>query len=121
MLNTVRKSKKLYAIALNRLQDYKELLRIELKLQGRGVGVQLLSYAMAAIFSLMAVLFLGAAIIVTAWDTAYRTEAAWLVVLLFALLAAGCLYFVKHFHAESTLSTLRHELRRDMDTLKESL
>ncbi len=121
MLNTLRKSKKLYAIALNRMQDYKELLRIEMKLQGRGVGVQILSYALAVIFVLLAAVFIGVAVIVTAWDTAYRTEVAWLVVILYALLAAGFLYFVRHFHAESTLSTLKSELRRDYDALKESL
>lgn len=121
MFNTIRKSKKLYAIALNRLQDYKELLRIELKLQGRGVGAQMLGYALAALFVLLAVVFIGVAIIVTAWNSDYRTEVAWLVVIMYALLAAGCLYFVKRIHAESTLSTIRGELRRDIDALKESL
>lgn len=121
MLNTLRKSKKLYAIALNRLYDYKELLRIEMKLQGRGVGVQILSYVLAMVFALLAIFFLGLAMIVTAWDTAYRTEVAWLVVLLYAGMAGACLYFVKHFHAESALSTLKSELRRDYDALKESL
>lgn len=121
MLNTLRKSRQLYAIALNRLNDYKELLRIELKLQGRGVGVQLLGYALSAIFILLAAVFIGVAIIVSAWDTAYRTEVAWLVVLLYAAVAGGCFYFVRQVHAESTLSTLRSELRRDIDALKESL
>ena len=121
MFRTLKKSRQLYAIALNRLHDYKELARIELKLQGRSVGVQLASYAMLVVFGLMAVLFFGAAIIVSAWDTSYRTLVAWLVVVLYLALAAGCLAFVRHFHAESALSTLRGELQRDMDTLKESL
>lgn len=106
---------------MHRLKDYKELLRIELKLQGRGVGVQLLGYALALVFVFLAVIFVGVAIIVTAWDSAYRTEVAWLVVILYALLAAGSLFYVQHFHAENALSTLRGELRRDLDTLKESL
>lgn len=121
MLNTLRKSKKLYAIALNRMHDYKELLRIEMKLQGRGVGVVVASYAMAMIFVLLAAIFIGVAIIVTAWDTDYRTEVAWLLVLLYALLAGGLLYFAKRFHAESAISTLKNELRRDYDAIKESL
>lgn len=121
MFNTVRKSKTLYAIALNRFADYKELLRIELKLQGRGVGVQVASYALLVIFAVLAVVFVGVAIIVSAWETTYRSLAAWLVVVLYAVLAAACLLFVKHFHAESTLSTLRNEFQRDMAALREGL
>jgi uncharacterized membrane protein YqjE len=121
VLTTLKKSRRLYAIALSRLHDYKELARIEMKLQGRSVGVQLLSYALIGVFGFLAVVFLGVAIIVSAWDTSYRTEAAWLVVLLYAAVAAGAFYFVRHFHGESALTTLRSELRRDMDTLKESL
>ena len=121
MLNTIRKSKKLYAIALNRLEDYKELLRIELKLQGRSVGVQILSYVLMAVCALLAMLFVGFAIIVSAWDTAWRTEAAWLVVALYLGLAGALFYFVRHFHGESALTTLRGEIRRDIETLKESL
>ena len=121
MLNTLRKSRKLYAIALNRLQDYKELLRIEMQLQGRGVGMQVAAYALAAFFAILAVTFIGVAIIVSAWDTDYRTQAAWLVVALYFLLAGGCVYFVRHYHAESAISTLKNELQRDYKALKESL
>lgn len=121
MFNTLRKSRKLYAIALHRLADYKELLRIELKLQGRDLGVHVLAYVLTAVFALMAALFVGAALIVSAWDSAYRSEVAWLVVALYAGLAGACLYFAQHFHAESTLRALRDELQRDMDALKESL
>lgn len=121
MLNTLRKSRKLYAIALNRMQDYKELLRIEMQLQGRGVGMLVAAYALMAFFAVLAVIFIGFAIIVTAWDTSYRTEAAWLVVALYFLLAGACLYFARHFHAESAISTLKNELQRDYKALKESL
>lgn len=121
MLNTLRKSRKLYAIALHRIHDYRELLRIEMQLQGRGVGVQIAACAAAALMAVLAVTFLGVAIIVTAWDTPYRSESAWLVVALYALLAGGCLYFVRHYHAESALTTLKSELQRDYKVLKESL
>lgn len=121
MFTTLKKSRRLYAIALSRLHDYKELLRIELKLQGRSVGVQLLSYALIAVSALLATVFLGVAIIVSAWDTEFRIAAAWLVFLLYAVVAGGAFYFARHFHGESALTTLRGELRRDMDTLKENL
>ncbi|TCS34709.1 putative membrane protein YqjE [Paucimonas lemoignei] len=121
MLNTLRKSRKLYAIALNRIQDYKELLRIEMKLQGRGVGMLVAAYVLAAFFAVLAVIFIGAAIIVSAWDTDYRTEAAWLVVALYFLIAGGCVYFAKNYHAESAINTVKNELQRDYKALKESL
>lgn len=121
MLNTLRKSKKLYAIALTRLHDYKELLRIEMKLQGRGVGVIVASYALAALFGLLAIMFLGAAIIVAAWDSGHRALVAWLVVVMYAALAGGLLLFARKSHAESALSTLRDEIKHDYDVLKESL
>lgn len=121
MLNTLRKSRKLYAIALHRLHDYKELLRIEMQLQGRDVGVQVATYVLAGVLGLLALTFIGVAIIVTAWDTAFRSEAAWLVVALYALLAGACLYFARHYHAESALNTLKSELQRDYKVLKESL
>lgn len=121
MLSTLRKSRKLYAIALHRLHDYKELLRIEMQLQGRGVGVQVATYVLAGLLGLLALTFVGVAIIVSAWDTPYRSEAAWLVVALYAMLAGGCLYFVRQYHAESALTTLKSELQRDYKVLKESL
>lgn len=121
MLSTLRKSRKLYAIALHRLHDYKELLRIEMQLQGRGVGVQVATYVLAGLLGLLALTFVGVAIIVSAWDTPYRSEAAWLVVALYAMLAGACLYFVRHYHAESALTTLKSELQRDYKVLKESL
>ncbi|RJG01580.1 phage holin family protein [Noviherbaspirillum sedimenti] len=121
MLNTLRKSRKLYAIALDRLHDYKELLRIELQLQGRGVGVQIAAYMLAGLMAVLAVTFIGIAIIVTAWDTPYRSAAAWLVAALYALLAGICMVFVRKYHAESALTTLKSELQRDYKVLKESL
>lgn len=121
MLNTLRKSRKLYAIALHRLHDYKELVRIEMQLQGRGVGVQVAAYVLAGLLAILALTFVGVAVIVTAWDTPFRSEAAWLVVGLYAVLAAACLYFVRHYHAESAINTLKSELQRDYKVLKESL
>jgi hypothetical protein len=43
------------------------------------------------------------------------------VVVLYAAVAGGAFYFVRNFHGESALSTLRGELQRDMQTLKENL
>lgn len=122
MFETIRKSKEISVIAKDRLGDYFELLRIEMKLQGRELGIMALGGAVGAMFALIAVIFIGFAIIVTFWDTQYRALAAWLVVALYAVIA-GVSFAValKHKPSASALETLRNELRRDVDLVKENI
>ncbi|MDB5798594.1 MAG: phage holin family protein [Paucimonas sp.] len=122
MFETLQKSKQISVIALDRLGDYMELLRIELRLQGRELGMQLLGYAAAGLFGLLAVIFLGIAIILSAWDTDYLAIAAWGVVALYlAVAGAGIWLARKHAGSGSAFNTLRTELKRDVDLVKESL
>ena len=81
MLEALKKSRQLAAIALDRVSDYMALLRIEMKLQGREIGVQVAGYVAAAIFALFALLFIGIALIISFWDSDFRTLAAWVVVI----------------------------------------
>lgn len=121
MFETLQKSKQISVIALDRLGDYIELLRIELKLQGRELGMQLLGYMVAALFAVLLAVFLGVAIILTFWDT-HRALAAWGVVVLYGAIAGGGIYFsLKHSHAGSAFSTLRNELKRDVELVRESI
>lgn len=122
MFETLQKSKQISVIALDRLGDYFELLRIELKLQGRELGIQLLGYIVAAFFGVLVALFLGVAIIVSFWDSPYRALAAWVVVAIYAGIAGVAVSFsLRHAHNGSPFSTLRNELRRDVDLVKESI
>jgi uncharacterized membrane protein YqjE len=122
VFETLHKSKQISAIALDRLGDYLELLRIEMKLQGRELGVLLLGYAVGAIFALLVTIFFGVAIILTFWDTPYRALAAWFVVLLYgAVSGAGIAMARKHAYAGSAFSTLRNELKQDVELVKESI
>jgi len=109
-------------MALDRLGDYLALLRIEMKLQGREIGVQLIGYLSAVLFALFALLFIGIAIIVSFWDSNYRGIAAWSVVALY-IGAAGIGVGVarQHAHRTAALTTLREELKRDVDLVRESL
>ena len=122
MFETLHKSKQISTIALDRLGDYMELLRIEMKLQGHEFVVLLAGYAVVAIFSLLAAIFAGIAIILTFWDTPNRTNAAWIVVALY-LIVAGAGYAIsrKHVHTGSAFTTLRDELKRDVELVKESI
>ncbi len=122
MLEVLKKSRQLAAIALDRVGDYLALLRIELKLQGREIGTQVAGYLAAAVFGLFALLFVGIAIIISFWDSDYRALAAWLVVLLYAGgAAAGIALARRHAGREAPLQALRDEMRRDIALVRESL
>ncbi len=122
MLEALKKSRQLAAIVLDRAGDYLALLRIEMKMQGHEIGVQVAGYVAAALFSLFALLFLGVAIIVSFWDSDFRALAAWFVVLLYAGAAAGGMALARrHAGREAPLGVLREEMRRDIALVRESL
>jgi uncharacterized membrane protein YqjE len=122
VFETLHKSKQISVIALDRLGDYIELLRLELKLQGRDLLMQLACYAAAGLFAVLAAFFIGIAIIVSFWDTEYLAVAGWGVVALYLLGAGACVYLAtRKTHESSPLSTLRDELKRDVALVKESI
>ncbi len=122
MFETLKKSKQLSMIVLDRLGDYMALLRIEMKMQGREIGTQVAGYAVAALCALFMLLFVGVAIIVSFWDTDYRALAAWVVVALYGIGAwAGVSLARRHSGTVAGLSTLRDEIRRDAALVRESL
>ncbi len=122
MIETLQKVKKLSVIALDRLGDYLALARIEMKLQGREIGVQLAGYLGAALCALFALLFLGVAVIVSFWDSDYRALAAWAVVLLYVAGAVtGIALARRHAPTSGGLGTLRDEFRRDIALVRENL
>ena len=122
MFETLKKSKQLSAIALERLGDYLALLRIEMKMQGRELGTQVAGYAAAALCAVFALLFAGIAIIVSFWDSDYRGLAAWVVVALYLAGAwAGVSLARRHTGKVEALNTLREEIRRDAALVRESL
>jgi uncharacterized membrane protein YqjE len=122
VFESLQKSKQISVIALDRLGDYMELLRIELRLQGREFAMQALGYAMAGLFGLFALLFIGIAIILSFWESEYLPVAAWAVVALYlAAAGAGVWLARKHTSTSSALQSLRTELKRDVDLVKETL
>ena len=122
MLEALQKSKQLSLIAMERLGDYLALLRIEMKLQGRELGVQLAGYLLAALSFFFVLLFTGIAIIVNFWDSDYRHIAAWVVVTLYLVMAAASIALVRRrTGGVSGMTTLREEIRRDVALIRESL
>jgi uncharacterized membrane protein YqjE len=122
MLSALHKSRQLYLITLDRLGDYMELLRVEMKIREHQLAIRIAGFAAALLFTLLATVFFGLAIIVSFWNSEYRTLAAWFVVLLYGGIAAVCFNLcLKHFRSPPLGTTLRTELQRDIDAIKESL
>ncbi len=122
MFETLKKTRQLSLIAIDRLGDYLALLRIEVKLQGRELAAQMIGYAAAVLLGLFVLLFLGIAIIVSFWDSEYRTLAAWLVVALYASGAAAGIGLARRRPSQTAgLNTLREELKRDVALVREYL
>jgi uncharacterized membrane protein YqjE len=121
-LHTLRKSKTLSLIALDRVGDYLDLFKVEMKIRENELVTRIAGYASAAIFGLLAIFFFGVAIIVSFWDSDYRALAAWFVVAVYGAIAAVSLKLcMKHLSSHSLGGTLRAELRRDIEVIKESL
>jgi len=122
MFASLHKSKQLYLITLDRIGDYMDLLRVELKIREHQLAFRIAGFAVAILFALLATVFLGVAIIVSFWGSEYRTLAAWFVVLLYGAIAGISLNLcMKHFRSQPLTATLRNEFQRDLNVIKESL
>ena len=120
MFETIKKARQLGVIALERIDDYLELLRISADIQGQNLKSRIISSVVVALFAGLSLIFLGLAIIITCWDTPYRVTAAWGVVAFYALIAFGA-YMSGQNRAGpvSAFDTLRDELREDIKLMKD--
>jgi uncharacterized membrane protein YqjE len=116
----IKKSKQLALMMSERASDYLSLLKIEAKMQGAVLVKQVIGFAVAAIFGLLATVFLGVAIIVSFWETDYRILVAWLVFLAFGA-GAGLFLARKHVAPSEPFAHVRAEVQRDIDLIKETL
>jgi len=122
MFAALHKSKQLYIITLDRLGDYMDLLRVEMKIREHQIALRIAGFAIAGLFALLATIFLGLAIIVSFWGTEYRALAAWFVVILYGAIAGISLNLcLKHFRSPPITTNLRSQLQRDIDVIKESI
>lgn len=120
MFETIEKARHLGVIALDRIGDYLELLRISVEIQGQHLKKRIIRFVMVALFAVLSLIFLGLAIIVTCWDTPYRVSAAWGVMTFYALIALGA-YMSSQGQAgpASALDTLRDEVQQDIKLMKD--
>lgn len=122
MFAALHKSKQLYIITLDRIGDYLDLLRVEMKIREQHIALRIAGFTVALLFTLLATVFLGLAIIVSFWDSPHRGLAAWFVVLLYGGIAGVSFWLAtKHFQSQPLSSTIRNELQRDLTVIRESL
>ncbi|HJV86004.1 MAG TPA: phage holin family protein [Noviherbaspirillum sp.] len=122
MFAALHKSKQLYIITLDRIGDYLDLLRVEIKIREQQIAFRIAGFTIALLFTLLATVFLGLAIIISFWSSEYRTLAAWFVVLLYGGIAGVAFNLcLKHFRSPPLGTTMRSELQHDLDVIKDSL
>jgi uncharacterized membrane protein YqjE len=120
MFETIEKARHLGVIALERVGDYLELLRISVEIQGQHLKKRIIRFVMVALFAVLSLIFLGLAIIVTCWDTPYRVPAAWGVMAFYALIAFGAYMSSQNQESPvSALDTLRDEIEQDIKLMKD--
>jgi hypothetical protein len=63
--------------------------------------------------------FLCVAVLVTAWDTPYRTHVAWLICIARCLLTSGCVYLARRLMKGSApFENIGSEIARDLSAIK---
>ncbi|HEY5798805.1 MAG TPA: phage holin family protein [Burkholderiaceae bacterium] len=122
MFNTLEKAKEIGTITLDRINDYLELIRVELDIAQQHFVAKLSSLLLMAVMAFFAAIFLGFAIIVSFWDTEYRIAAAWGVAAFWTLAAAACFLWGRgNLKSELELGKVRHAVKQDIQFLKELL
>ena len=120
MFETIRKARQIGTIALERVGEYAELLKISAEIQGQNLKKRIVSFVVIVLLAVLSLIFLGLAIIVTCWDTPYRVVSAWGVAGFYAL-AAFVAYIAAPGRADSVsaFDTVREELQQDIKLMKD--
>lgn len=122
MFHILEQAKQIGFILLERVEDYIELVRLDVEIQRHHLVQRVLSFAVTGICSLIAFVFFGFAIIVSFWETDHRILVAWIVVAFYIGLAAIAFARArKHIRRESALSSVSRELQQDIKLIKELL
>ena len=120
MFESIKKAKQLGALALERVDDYLELLKVSAEIQSQNFIKRVIGAMVVALFAVLTLIFLGAAVIVTCWDTPYRVISAWGVAGFYALIAFGAYIAApSRTDSASTFDTLRGELQQDVKLMKD--
>jgi uncharacterized membrane protein YqjE len=106
---------------VERATDYSELLSVELDETRKSLARELTALVALAVGSLFFLSFLCIAVIATAWQTPYFLWAAWGVAATWLVVLVVSAVLVRAQKPTRSLRIFQSEIRRDLDTLKESL
>lgn len=122
MFESLQKARYLAGMALERVDDYLQLVRISAEIQRQELKRRIVGFLIMGMLVLLALIFLGLAIVVTFWDTPYRTISAWVVAGVYGL-GAVVAYLVLNDESiakpASPFETLRDELQQDIKLMKD--
>ncbi|SFW18084.1 phage holin family protein [Nitrosovibrio sp. Nv17] len=122
MFESLQKARYLAGMALERVDDYLQLVRISAEIQRQELKRRIVGFLIMGMLVLLALIFLGLAIVVTFWDTPYRTISAWAVAAVYGL-GAVVAYLVLNDGSiakpASPFETLRDELQQDIKLMKD--
>lgn len=122
MFYIIERARQVGAILLERLEDYIELVRLDVEIQRHHLVQRILAFAVMGICSLIAFVFFGFAVIVSFWETDYRVHAAWAVMAFYFVLAIVAFVIARrHIRRQSTLSSVSLELQQDIKMIRELL
>ena len=122
MLGRIVRAKHAATFVGNRIEDYLQLARLDAAVFRRELVKTAVGAAVLLCAGLLFLCFFSVALIVSAWDSELRILVAWLVCLLWAMLAAGGLLYARQASRNSTpFEGLGSEISRDLAVLKEML
>jgi Putative Actinobacterial Holin-X, holin superfamily III len=119
MFLSIRRAKILLPFLNQRLGDYAQLARLDLATLRDEMINAIVGAAIGAASSLFLVCFLCVAVLVTAWDTPYRIQVAWLICIAWCLLTGACVYLAgRLMKGSSPFENIGSEIARDLSAIK---
>jgi hypothetical protein len=119
MFSSIRRAKILLPFLSQRLGDYAQLARLDLTTFRDEMVHAIVGAAIGAASSLLLLCFLCVAVLVTAWDTPYRTLVAWFICIAWSLLTGACVYLGQRLmKGSSPFENMGSEIDRDLSAIK---
>jgi len=122
MFDTIRKSRQIGNLVVDRAGDYLELMRIELEIQRHELLKRAAAFAIMGLAVLLSAIFVGFAVITSFWDTPYREMSAWFVAALFVVTGVIAYFaFSGSARMESAIAEVSRELQQDIKLAREMM
>jgi uncharacterized membrane protein YqjE len=119
MFFSIRRAKILLPFLNQRLGDYAQLARLDLTTFRDELINAIVGAAIGVASALFLLCFLCVAVLVTAWDTPYRTHVAWLICIAWCLLTGACVYLARRLtKGSSPFENMGSEIARDLSAIK---